>query len=123
MLPKRIKELRSTIMTAENIGKTIPRETIIYHPDERKSPILRHAEAVQELFDNVSINHIPGEKIAGNNTTKYSPRPNHLTKAEMEEIKKYPVKGRARLLSLVLYRGAYYSRQGAGAEKRHDQYN
>jgi formate C-acetyltransferase len=90
MLSDRIKRLRSTILTLEDINKIIPQETIPFDPDGKKSPMLRHAEAVRVLFGNVSINHMPGERIAGNNTTKYSPRPNHLIEAEMEELKNYP---------------------------------
>ena len=90
MLSERIKRLRSTILTLEDINDIIPQETIQCDPDDKKGPMLRHAEAVSALFSNVSINHIPGERIAGNNTTKYSPRPNHLTESDMEEIKNYP---------------------------------
>ena len=67
MLSERIKRLRSTILTLEDINNIIPMEAILYDPDDKKSPILRHAEAVRALFDNISINHIPGERIAGNN--------------------------------------------------------
>jgi pyruvate-formate lyase len=92
MVSERIKRMRETILTLERINEVIPKEHIAYDPETNrdKSPIVRHAGAVKELFHRVSINHIPGEKIAGNNTLKYSPRPNHLTKAELEEIKRYP---------------------------------
>lgn len=90
MLSERIKRLRSTILNLESINKIIPQQVMSYKPDKDKSPIIRQAEAVRELFNNVSVNHIPGEKIVGNNTTKYSPRPNHLNDEDIEAIRKYP---------------------------------
>ena len=90
MISERIKRLRSTILNLENINKIIPHQVISYQPNKHKSPIIRQAEAVRELFNNVSINHMPGEKIVGNNTTKYSPRPNHLNNEDMEDIRKFP---------------------------------
>ena len=75
MVSARIKKMRDTIMSLEQINLIIPHESIAYAPDPHESPVLRHAKAVEALFKGVSINHIPGERIAGNNTTKYSPAP------------------------------------------------
>jgi len=103
MLSERIKNLKSTILTLERISAIIPHEHILYDPEHNriKSPIIRHAEAVYELFDKVSVNHIPGEKIVGNNTLKYSPRPNHLTDDELEAIENYPERVSAEVLAAM----------------------
>ncbi|MBN2323081.1 MAG: hypothetical protein JXQ30_05045 [Spirochaetes bacterium] len=92
MLSERIGKIRSTILTLEEINRIIPKEQITYdvEANSHKSPIIRHAEVVERLFTSIAINHIPGERIAGNNTSNYSPRPNHLTNEELEEIKRYP---------------------------------
>jgi formate C-acetyltransferase len=106
MLSERIKRLRSTILSLESINKIIPHQVISYRPDKNKSPIIRQAETVRELFNNVSINHIPGEKIVGNNTTKYSPRPNHLSNEDKEAIKKFPERFSGEVIKeLVLKKG------------------
>jgi formate C-acetyltransferase len=90
VLSERIERLRETILDLPSISAIIPRQTVQYQPDPRKSPVLRQAEAVKALFEGVSVNHLPGEMIVGNNTTKYSPRPNHLTEEEIECIRGYP---------------------------------
>ena len=90
MLPERIKRLKSIILDLDSISTYIPKQTISYAPDPRKTLIIRKAEACERVFDDVSINHIPGEKLAGNNSTKFAPRPDHLTQSEWQEIKDYP---------------------------------
>jgi pyruvate-formate lyase len=92
VLSERIDTIRSTILTLEEINKIIPTEHIAYdvEANSHKSLIIRHAEVVEKLFKSISINHIPHERIACNNTSNYSPRPNHLTKEELEEIRRYP---------------------------------
>ncbi len=90
MASDRIRKMKSTIMSIEETSRIIPCQTIEYAPDETKSPYIRHAGAVEALFRQAAVNHMKGERIVGNNTIKYSPRPNHLTRADMEDIKNYP---------------------------------
>jgi pyruvate-formate lyase len=101
MLSERIGTLRSTILDLASINRIIPREIVSYEPDDSKSSVHRQAEAVQALFERVSVNHLPGEEIVGNNTTKYSPRPNHLTTAEIALIREYPKGVTERVLSAM----------------------
>ncbi|MDI7246918.1 MAG: pyruvate formate lyase family protein [Bacillota bacterium] len=101
MLPQRIQKLRAIIMRLEEIKKYVPRQVITYEPDESKSPILRHAEAYAQVLSRVSVNHLPGELIVGNNLDKFSPRPGHLTESELRKIRDYPRQCPAELLAAM----------------------
>ena len=90
MLSERIQRLKSIVLDLDQISEYIATQAITYEPDPQKPPILRKAEAAERVFAEIAINHIPGEKLAGNNSTKFAPRPDHLTSAEWDAIRAYP---------------------------------
>ena len=90
MLPARIERLKTIILDFDRISTYIPKETITYVPDPRKPAIIRKAEACERVFDGVRVNHLPGERFAGNNAVKFAVRPDHLTADEWREIRDYP---------------------------------
>jgi len=90
MLPARIERLRNIILDFDRISTYIPRETITYVPDPAKPAIIRKAEACERVFDGVQVNHLRGERFAGNNAVKFAVRPDHLTAEDWQAIKDYP---------------------------------
>ncbi len=90
MLSKRIKKLKDIILNLKELKKYIPQQIISYTPDASKSPIIRHAEAYTEVIKSLTVNHLPGEVIVGNNGDKWSPRPIHLLEEEKKIIRDYP---------------------------------
>lgn len=90
MLSKRIQRLKSIIMDFDSITQFIPKQDITFTPDPSKPPIIRKAEACEKVFNEANIVHLPDERLVGNNSVKYAPRPDHLTEAEWLEIKNYP---------------------------------
>lgn len=90
MLTPRLARLKEIIFDLEQIKTFIPRQDISYQPEEGKSAIRRHAESYSRLLKEISVNHIPEERIVGNNVDKYSPRPDHLTPQEYEQIQAFP---------------------------------
>jgi len=90
MLSERMQQLRSIILDLDQISRYIPTQAITYEPDARKPPILRKAEAAERVFATIAVNHLPGEKLAGDNSIKFAPRPDHLTAAEWNAIRAYP---------------------------------
>jgi pyruvate-formate lyase len=90
MLPEGIQRLKSIILDLDSISRYIPNQSIKYTPDPGKPAIIRKAEACVSVFNQASINHLPDERFAGNNSVKYAARPDHLTGAEWAEIGDYP---------------------------------
>lgn len=90
MLSERIQGLRSIILDLDCIRQYVVSQSFPYTADRRKAAIVRKAEACARVFDGVRINHIPGERLAGDTSVKLASRPDHLTAAEWDEIRAFP---------------------------------